>query len=134
MRWNKSTRLGLYAALELARAGGRLVTAGEIARKFAASAHHLAKILQQLARAGIARSMQGVAGGYTLAKRAKDVTLLDVVAVFEGPAAHGGGARGGRGAAVAGTAGARLARVLDEIEQQAFFTLKSVRLSALVGD
>lgn len=133
MNWNKSTRLGLYAALEMARARDRLVTKGEIASRYHVSAHHLSKVLQQLVRSGLARAVAGVAGGYRLAKPAKSITLLDVVEVFEGKLELQRCLLADDGADPCGAlAACRLKRVFDEIEHQAYFTLKSIPLSSLV--
>ena len=67
VKWNKSTRLALYAALEMAQAQGQLVSVASVAAKYGISSHHLSKVLQQLARAGIAHAVIGVGGGYRLA-------------------------------------------------------------------
>ena len=131
MKWNKSTRLGLHAALEMAQARGQLVTTGGVAAKLAISPHHLAKVFQQLTRAGIATAVVGVGGGYRLAKNPKDVTLLDIVEVFEGRAAPERCMLSDVQEPCS-VGDCRLRHVFDEIEQQAVFTLKSVRLSTLV--
>lgn len=43
----------------------------------------LAKVMQQLKRAGIARSVKGVGGGYELAKPLDEVMFVEVIAPFE---------------------------------------------------
>jgi Rrf2 family protein len=45
----------------------------------------LAKILKELTRAQILRSYQGVHGGYTLARRPREINLLDIVEAMDGP-------------------------------------------------
>lgn len=85
LKFNKSTVIGLYAMMELAREPGETLTAAEIADRFHASRHHLVKVLQQLARAGLVESERGAAGGHRLAGRPQDVTLEQIVEVFEGP-------------------------------------------------
>lgn len=131
MKWNKSTRFALYAALEMARGGDERVTASSVAAKYDISSHHLAKVLQQMVRSGLAAAVRGVGGGYRLARSAKEITLYDIVEIFEGaqdlekcmlsdgstPCTHPGACS--------------IKRVFDEIEQQAYFTLKSIRLSTL---
>jgi Rrf2 family protein len=47
--------------------------------------HFLSKILQALSRSGLITSQRGMAGGYTLARPAEEVTLLNVVEAIEGP-------------------------------------------------
>lgn len=42
-------------------------------------AHYLAKVMQDLAKQGVLTSRRGVKGGYTLARPASEVTLLEIV-------------------------------------------------------
>ncbi len=46
---------------------------------------YLSKILATLTRAGILQAARGVNGGYRLARRAGEVTLFEVVELFDGP-------------------------------------------------
>jgi Rrf2 family protein len=133
MRWNKSTRLALYATLEMAKAGKDLVTASEIATRFGMSQHHLAKVLQQLVRAGIARAEMGTTGGYRLARSPRDLTVLEIVEVFEGRLAPDKCVLADDRGSCGDMTSCRIKKLFDEIDQQAFFTLKSTTLSALVG-
>jgi Rrf2 family protein len=56
-----------------------LAQAGEVAE------HFLSKILQSLARAGLIDSQRGMNGGFALARRPEQVTVLDVLEAIEGP-------------------------------------------------
>jgi Rrf2 family protein len=47
----------------------------------------MAKILRGLVRAGLLRSSRGVHGGFSLARGAAEISLLDVVEAIEGPVA-----------------------------------------------
>lgn len=49
-------------------------------------AHFLAKILQDLARDGILRSIKGPGGGFRLARSAKEISLESVVEAVDGAA------------------------------------------------
>lgn len=133
MKWNKSTRFSLYAAMEMAHAGDGLVTAAGVAAKYRVSTHHMAKVLQQMARAGLVTAVRGVGGGYRLAKSPKDIALLDIVEIFEGPVDLERCLLTDSPDPCRMTQLCRLKRVFDEIEQQAFFTLKSIRLSTLAA-
>ncbi|MBN9662002.1 MAG: Rrf2 family transcriptional regulator [Acidobacteria bacterium] len=64
--------------------GGR-VTLSEFANFGDAPEAFLSKVLQALTRAGLTLSHRGVSGGYTLARPAEAITLLDVVEALEGP-------------------------------------------------
>jgi Rrf2 family protein len=48
------------------------------------SDHHVAKVLQQLQRAGIVESVRGASGGYRLAREPSELTMADVIEVLEG--------------------------------------------------
>jgi Rrf2 family protein len=46
---------------------------------------YLAKIIQDLRKAGLIRSVRGARGGYRLARRSSDITALQVWEALEGP-------------------------------------------------
>lgn len=79
----QSSRLAIFALIELASDPERQVSVAEIGEKFRVSTHHLAKVMHTLGRAGLVRSVRGVGGGYCFTGNARRVTLLDVVALFE---------------------------------------------------
>ncbi len=133
MKWNKSTRFALYAALEMARGGDDLVTTTAVAEKYNISANHLAKVLQQMARSGLAIAARGVGGGYRLARNPKEISLYDIVEIFEGSQDFESCVLADDSSPCARPGACSVKRVFDEIEQQAYFTLKSIRLSTLAG-
>ena len=59
------------------------VSVSEIGEKYSASAHHLAKVMHTLGRAGLVRASRGVGGGYSFSGNARRTTLLDVIQLFE---------------------------------------------------
>lgn len=130
MKLQKATQFALYSVLELALDPARQLSAGEIAGKYGISNNHLAKVLRDLARAGLVESTRGVGGGYRFSGNAKRTTLLDVIELFEDIAAHGtdGGDRGART-----DVGRSLHPVLNEIEQIARATLDSITIETLVN-
>lgn len=79
----QSSRLAIYALIELASNPDRQISAAEIGEKYRVSAHHLAKVLLALGRAGLVQSVRGVGGGYTFTGNAKHLTLLDIINLFE---------------------------------------------------
>lgn len=83
MKLQKNTVLALYSVLEFAARPDEWVPAAEVADKYGESAHHLAKVLSELTRAGIIDSVRGVGGGYRFVANARRLTLLDVIRVFE---------------------------------------------------
>ena len=62
MRLQKNTLLALYSVLESALDPTRHVPAAAVARKYGVSVHHLAKVLGELARAGLVESVRGRVG------------------------------------------------------------------------
>ena len=82
------TRAGEYAVrcvLYLARRGkGVQVSRHEVATRTDIPTHFLAKIAQQLARAGIIEISQGASGGYRLLREPQEITLLMVIETIIG--------------------------------------------------
>jgi len=128
MKLQKATCFALFAVLELAAEPTRQRAAGEIAEKYGISLHHLAKVLRDLGRAGFVESARGVGGGYRLAGNPKRVTLLDVIEVFE-QVADG---KGGDEPRPTTDVGRGLRIVLDEIDEHALATLRSVSLATML--
>lgn len=68
-----------YLAADAQRRAG----SGEIAESRGISHALTAKLLTQLASAGLVNGQPGPGGGYTLAKPAGEICLLDIVSLFE---------------------------------------------------
>lgn len=133
MTLSRSSLCALHAAFEMALAGGDPVTVAGLARRHGMSAAALAKVLQQLVRAGIAVGARGVGGGYWLARPASAISVLDVIRVFERPRVPGQGVLGPRAAAAAPTpAAATLQELFDEVDELVRSTYASVSLETLV--
>jgi Rrf2 family protein len=75
------------AAVELAAHDDAPVSAERIAEAQQIPANFLENILLDLRRAGIVDSRRGAAGGYLLAKPAKEIVVADIVRAVEGPLA-----------------------------------------------
>ncbi|MGI9335187.1 MAG: Rrf2 family transcriptional regulator [Gammaproteobacteria bacterium] len=128
MRLQKATRGALFALLELARHPERQMSASEIADKYGISANHLAKVLRDLTRIGLVESVRGAGGGYRFSGNAKRVTLYDVITLFEDVASDGGRPEQGDASEI----GQALGRVMNEINEIAVATLKSITLATLL--
>ncbi len=83
MRLQKSTQFALYAVLELAADPERQMSTADIAARYGISAHHLAKVMRRLVRAGLIQSVRGVGGGYRFSGNVRRITLWDVMELFE---------------------------------------------------
>lgn len=127
MKLQKSTTLALYSVLEFAARPQEHVPASEVADKYGESAHHLAKVLSTLARAGIVESVRGVGGGYRFAGNARRLTLLDVIRLFE-HIDNAAPSAGSEGTAVDHA----LSSVLSEIDQMALATLGSITVATML--
>ncbi len=134
MNWAKSTRYALYAAMEMALAwdAERPVRAGEVARRYRIPENALAKVLQQLVRAGLAIGTRGVGGGYRLARDPGEITVLDVIEVFEPPRRSGRCLLKDDGGLCEDLPDCRLRRLFDEVDEQVRCTFASVSLETLV--
>jgi len=76
---------GIRSVLYLARQPFKKVSfVNEISDDYKIPRSFLAKILQKLVKAKIVRSYRGVKGGFSLAKQARDITVLDVLDAIQG--------------------------------------------------
>jgi Rrf2 family protein len=76
----------LSALVELYGCGDRgPVPIAELARRREIPAQFLEQLFATLRRAGILRSQRGVKGGYTFARPATEITVLELVELLDGP-------------------------------------------------
>lgn len=125
MKLQVNTLLALYSVLDFAAEPQRHIPAAEIAQRYGVSAHHLAKVLAELARAGVVESVRGVGGGYRFAANARRLTLMDVIQLFEDIASP---QREGEGT----PADRALGTVLAEVDQMARATLSSITIATML--
>lgn len=79
------SRYGLRFLVELARLESSVpVDLGRVAKEQDISELYLSKLAVPLKSAGIIRSARGAKGGFELAKKAEDITLLAIVEALEG--------------------------------------------------
>ena len=62
-----------------------IVLSQTIAKEYNIPLEYLLKILQQLVRADVLRSKRGPRGGFSLARSAKKITMLQVIEAVDGP-------------------------------------------------
>jgi Rrf2 family cysteine metabolism transcriptional repressor len=77
----------VQALTELGRAGGVTtpVPVAELARRREIPGQFLEQLFATLRRAGLLRSQRGVHGGYVLTRDAREITVLEVVEMLDGP-------------------------------------------------
>ncbi len=137
MKLQKNTLLALYSVIEFASDPARHISAAEIADKHGVSAHHLAKVLADLARAGVVESTRGVGGGYRFAANARRLTLMDVIELFEHLDDPARDSLRDEDAEAAGNPGAHaidraLGAVLSEIDEITKATFRSITLATML--
>ncbi|HHO47475.1 MAG TPA: Rrf2 family transcriptional regulator [Desulfobacteraceae bacterium] len=85
MRLTRAAEYAIRCVLYLTQLGpGRLASRKEIAEHAEIPPPFLAKIAQDLARAGLIEIRQGAKGGFVLLKDPKEITLLEVVETMIG--------------------------------------------------
>lgn len=127
MKLQTSTLLAVCSLLEFAADPQRQFSTGEVAGKYGASAHHLAKVLGRLRRAGLVTAARGSGGGYRFSGNAKRVTLLEVIELFERI-----GSPSVRSTKRKNSVETSLDLILTEIDENARATFGSITLETLL--
>jgi Rrf2 family protein len=91
MIYSKSSEYAIRATIHLAQLeDGHCAMAKDIATEEGIPAPFLAKILQELARKGVLRSVKGPSGGFSLKRRASEIRLVDIVGAIDGLSHYSG--------------------------------------------
>jgi len=77
--FTQTTEYALRAMACLSQHESQLISANQLAGWTKVPGNYLAKVLQELAAAGLVVGRRGVGGGYRLARDSKDITLLDIL-------------------------------------------------------
>jgi Rrf2 family protein len=86
MKLSHASNYAVQALVHLARQPpGAWGTAREIAQAEGLSDTFLVRLLGQLVKARLARSVKGPRGGYSLARPAKEITMLEILEAVDGP-------------------------------------------------
>ncbi len=83
----RETDYAVRTVLYLAREGNRIANVTEVAHAMHIPKSFLAKILQRLTKSNILISSRGVKGGFKLAKKPSEISLLDILLSIQGEAA-----------------------------------------------
>lgn len=85
MRLSTKSRYGLRALFDMAYHAGTLpAQIKDISRRQNISPRYLEQIFQDLKKAGLLRSRRGPQGGYFLARKPHEITVMDVINATEG--------------------------------------------------
>ena len=85
LRVTKLTDYATVVLTVLASEPDAVLSAAGLAERAGLEIPTVAKVLKPLAQAGLVEGFRGASGGYRLARRAGDVTLVDIVEAMEGP-------------------------------------------------
>jgi len=89
------SRYAVVALAELARSGKDPIPIGQIAERRGIPVQFLEQLFSTLRRAGILTSHRGARGGYTLARPAEEINVLEVVQALDGVLGEEGKEAGG---------------------------------------
>ena len=88
MKVSSQEEYGLRCMLQLARrqqsGDAHPLTLAEVARDEGLTVAYVAKLVRRLRRAGLVRSVLGRSGGYTLARQASEISVLEILGALGG--------------------------------------------------
>ena len=128
LRMPEAGSLAVHAAVLLAESPGRRVPVRALAKELEASQAHLAKVMQWLAKGGLVASRRGPRGGFTLARPADRISLLEVYEAVEGTVKVGGCVFG---RPVCGRSECLFGELVGEFESEFLLYLANTSLAAL---
>ena len=86
MKISRSTGYALLAVGYIAKhREQKIILSQSISKKYDIPLEYLLKILQQLVKTNVLRSKRGPRGGFSLARPAKKITLLNIIEAVDGP-------------------------------------------------
>lgn len=80
---SEAASIGIHSMVLVAKSEERL-NVTKISEIMSFSRHHVAKVMQRLAKAGMVMSTRGPAGGFILAQKPNEITLLNIYEAIEG--------------------------------------------------
>ena len=84
LKLSKKVEYGLIAMRHIATMNNQISTVKEISDRYNIPSDVLAKVMQKMTRGKLIVSHQGAMGGYSLARSANDISVMDVIGVVEG--------------------------------------------------
>ena len=86
MQFNQATDYAFRVIMHLAdMPEGEIINSQTIAEKQHIPVGFLQKVMRALTKGEVINSYRGIDGGFALAKPAKDISLLDIIIIMEGP-------------------------------------------------
>ena len=81
---SEAASLALHGLVLIAKNQPMRMNVKTLSIELNASQTHLAKVFQNLSRAGLVRSLRGPAGGFELDKSAEEITFLEIYEIIDG--------------------------------------------------
>ena len=81
---SEAVTIALHSAVIITKEKGKQVNVNHIADATGSSKFHIAKVLQKLVKDGFLGSTRGPSGGFYLAEKPEDITLLQIYESIEG--------------------------------------------------
>ena len=81
---SEATSLAFHAMALIAKSNETRLNSKQLSASISASEAHMSKVLQQLAKSNLIKSMTGPKGGFYLAKPSEEITLLEIYECIEG--------------------------------------------------
>lgn len=86
MKMGRGVEWAVHSCVNMAwTPAGETVNSARLAEYYRLPSEYLKKQLQALVRAGVLTSVSGPGGGFLLARRPENITVLDIVLALEGP-------------------------------------------------
>jgi len=129
LKLSQTSEMAINGLVELAQLDeDERLMASEIAHRQNVSESYLAKVFHKLGRAGIVASRRGKIGGFTLARPPAEISVGEVVRLFDGEQASVGAS----GSAIRRSAGeAPLSEMLRDVQERIYAILDNVTLGDL---
>ena len=80
----EAASIALHGLVLVAQSGDKVINVNQIAELTSSSRHHIAKVFQQIVKAGWVSSQRGPSGGFKLIVDPKTVTFLQIYELIEG--------------------------------------------------
>ena len=81
---SEAVSIALHSMILIGRSNGESVNADKLAEATGSSRHHVAKVMQRLAKDGFVGSYRGPKGGFYLLRNPKKIFLLEIYEAIEG--------------------------------------------------
>ena len=87
LRISKMTDYAIMVMVELHASSGEVLNALALSERSRLELPTVSKVLKLLVKAGLVESFRGANGGYSMEKKAADISVAEIIAAIEGPIA-----------------------------------------------